>query len=365
MPEIWIPYGPVETLVTIQAENLGDVVDAPPEKGALDIDRLTELVKGSSSLFVCDSSPPTMEVLKPVASAIVEGSLKVYSAAPKKAELTIPELKGRVTTLPPPIIAQKSEGPLLAQELTEGGKKLFLGTARPDPMYGLLDASAEACMSWVAGWRAQAVRARKTMEPAPFEKTHAYEEMKKVADGIAGAVFLDVIPRGGAPKAVLEDAPFDALKNGFLDSEASQAKGLIVGAGGVGFDDSLSAALRLVWGALPSLRKSGTLLLMAECSEGLGSTALEMLATGRVSADAKRKDYYVDGLEEVFYLEKLKEEYDVMLLSGLPEVYAGSRLGLTTAKGAGEAVGRVLNRIGKTGRLNIVTRASDVRVKSA
>ena len=205
----------------------------------------------------------------------------------------------------------------------------------------------------------------RSMEPTPFHKTPRYERMEAIAGEFEDSSFLTVVPRGGKVRAVLEDPPFDAVKNGFAESEAAPAKAMIVGAGGRGYDDSLSSALRCVWGALPGLRKSGTLLLLAECSEGLGSTALEMLATGRLTEGDKGPGRQVDGIEEVFYLNKLRDEYDVLLLSGLPESYAKQRLGLATAKGSGEAVGRLLNKLGRTGKAAVVTRAAESRLRPA
>ena len=107
-------------------------------------------------------------------------------------------------------------------------------------------------------------------------------------------------------------------------------------------------------------------MLMAECSEGLGSTALDMASTGRLAGGegGRRRETYVDGMEDVFYLTKLRDEYDVLLLSGLPEVYAKSKLGLTTARGAGEAVGRLLNKLGRSGKMNVITRAAECRISS-
>ena len=66
----------------------------------------------------------------------------------------------------------------------------------------------------------------------------------------------------------------------------------------------------------------------------------------------------------MFYLNKLKGEYDVLLLSGLPETYARPTLGPTTAKGAGEAVGRMLNKLGRSGKVNVVPRAPECLVES-
>lgn len=362
MPEIWIPYGEVEALITVQAENLGTVVDPEAEKSTGETDRLTEKVRRSARLFVCDLSPTTIQLLKEFTATIAAtAALKVHAGNPRRLESLVPDLKGRVT-IP---TAASAGGQPYSEELLAGEEKFFLGTARPDPLFGIIDTKVAACLSWVAGSRAEAAQARKDFEPTPFERTDSYEKMEELASRIQGATFLTVIPRSGRVRSALEDAPFDAIRNGFYDECLSQAKAIIVGAGGRGYDDTLSGALRTVWGSLNGVRKSGEVLLFAECSAGLGSKALEMLVTGRIGGGAKGREKYLDGLEEVYYLNKMKDEYNILLLSGLPELYAKTKLGFTTAKGSGEALGRLLNRLGKTAKVNVVTRASECRISSA
>jgi hypothetical protein len=356
----------VETLVTIQAENLGTVAEAPTEGSAVDIGRANELAKASSALFVCDAAPPTLELLRNMASALAEApSLRILSASPKRVEVGVPELKGKVSTLPPPIPPGEGEDPVYAQEAAGPGAKLFLGTAKPDPLFGILDTRAEACLNWVARSHSIAARAQKSMEPEPFKKTEAYDAVQKLTEGIPESKYITIVPSGGKPKVILEDAPFDAVRNSFSKIPMPQTRGIVIGAGGRGYDDTFSSALRGVWNVLDGVRRTGSVLLIAECSEGPGSIALEMLVTGRMAGDGeRRRERYVDGLEEVFYLNKLKEEYDMLLLSGLPETYARSKLGLTTARGSGEAVGRMLNKVGRSGKLNVVPRASECLVVS-
>jgi len=352
-------------LVTIQAENLGAVAETTPETGNIDYGRTAELVKGTSSLFICDATPASIELLKSIVPTLAEAAnLRLYSAAPKRVEAGLPELKGKVTTLPPPIPASDGES-AYSPQLLEGGTKIFLGSARPDPLFGIIDSRVEACLNWVAPARVLAAEARKGMEPQPFQRTESFEVVEELASRIKEASFLTSVPRGGKLRVVMEDAPFDAIKNGFAKVAMAQAKGLVVGAGGRGYDDTLSSAIRGVWNVIQGVRRTGTVLLIAECSEGVGSTALEMLVTGRMTTEGdRRREKYIPGLEEVFYLNKLKDEYDVLLLSGLPETYARSKLGLTTAKGSGEAVGRMLNKVGRSGRLNVVPRAPECLIES-
>jgi len=365
MPELWIPYGGVETLVTLQAENLGVVAEAPPDQGTTDMERMLELAKGATQVLVCDAAPPTFEFLKNLLPVFSEAqTVGLVAPAPKRIETRVPELKGRVSTLPPPVPAGEGGEAVYAPQLMEGGPKLFVGTAKPDPFFGISEAKVQACLNWVAHSNAIAAGAREGMEPQPFHKTEAFDSMEGMADRIPGSKFLTVIPRGGKVWTVMEDAPFDAIKNAFPRLAIPQTRGIVVGAGGRGYDDTFSAALRGVWSAITGVRRTGSILLMAECSEGIGSTALEMLVTGQMPGGERRRERYVDGLEEVFYLNKLKQEYDVLLLSGLPETYARSKLGLTTAKGSAEAVGRMLNKVGRTGKMNVVPRAPEFDVQS-
>lgn len=364
MPELWIPYGNVETLVTLQAENLGSVAEASGEGGSTDFPRIAELVKGTTELFVCDSAPGTIDLLKGAIPALGENQgLKLFSPAPKRVEAMVPELKGRVATLPPPLSGEEGGGPVYSQQLLDAGAKLFLGSARPDPFFGIADAKVEACLNWIAGAQASAAKAARGMEPQPFQKTEAYNKIEELVEGIGDAKFLTGISRGGKLWTAMEDAPFDAIKNGFVRSQVQQTRGIIIGAGGRGFDDTLSSAIRGVWSVISGVRKTGSILLIAECVDGVGSSALEMLVTGRMEGE-RRRGKYVDGLEEVFYLNKLKDEYDVLLLSGLPETYARSKFGLTTARGSAEAVGRVLNKVGRSGKMNVVPRAPELLVES-
>jgi hypothetical protein len=365
LPEVWVPYGDVETLVTLQAENLGTLIEPPEEPRTTELERISAKVASAGSLFVCDLRPPTMELLGDLSPVITQNSeLRVFCEDPKALETLVPSLKGRAAHTSP---LGAGEGPAAPfdREVAAPGAKVFLGSAGPDPLMGIIDARVHACLNWAADSRQMAAEARKDYEPTPFEKSDSYSVLEELAGRIPDATFLTIVPRTGKVRSVLEDAPFDAVKNGFFSTSLPLSRGIIVGAGGRGYDDTLSASIRNVWSSLNGVRKSGVVLLIAECSGGLGSRALEMLVSGRIGEEGRRRERYVEGLEELYYLSKLKEEYEVLLLSGLPELYASKKLGFTVAKGSGEAVNRLLGKLGRTAKLNVVTRASECRILSA
>jgi hypothetical protein len=352
----------VETLLTLQAENLGGVVEPMEEAATSDFENLSESASKTALLFVCDSRTTTFQLIKDLSDSLKQnGGLKVVASDPKKLESAVPSLKEKMVTIPRPAPNDRDET-LYDQGLLGPGGKLFVGTAAPDPLFGLADAKVEACLGWIGNSRRISTQAATVFDPSPFEKTESYESVEQMSSRIVEASFVDVIPRGGKIRSVMQDAPFDAIRNGFYSVEVAQARALVIGAGGAGYDDTLSGALRSVWNVIDGVRKSGEILIVAECSDGLGSKALEMLVSGRMGQGARRTEKYVEGIEEVSYVEALKGQYDVMLMSGMPELYVRSKLGFGAAKGSGEALGKLLNKVGRTAKLNVVTRASESRI---
>lgn len=366
MPEIWVPYGNVETLLTIQAENLGAVVEPGEDKKSYEAEKLADKVRKTACLFVCDTKPPTVQLLRELASLLGSGEAPtIFAVDVKRIESLAPELKGRVAAAGQQVGG--SEGLAnYSPELLGAESKAFVATAQPDPLFGVMEAKVAASLNWIGNAGRICAQRAKDFSPAPFTKTEAYESAEELAARIPEASFVTVVPRLGKAWSVCEDAPFDIIRNGFFSASVPPARAMVVGAGGAGYDDTLSGALRVLWGTLGGMRKSGEILILAECAGGLGSRALEMLVSGRLEGEAgRRRERYVDGLEEVDYLERLKKDYGVLLLSGLPELYTRSKLGLSAAKGSGEALGKLLNKLGRTSKVNVVTRASECQVTSA
>ena len=364
MPEIWIPYGETETLITLGAENLGELVE-PAQDGIAEeeMESLKLKIPEFGEVVVCDYKPSTIEVLKKVLSSLTaESSPRVYSSSPKKLESHLPDLKGRVQRPDDKVVLQTGrEVELKApNQLTDDTPKLVISTAEPDPLMGLVDSRIALCLSFVTNVRQFAYASRSSDEPAPFSQTASAEALIGIAERFPNTTYVTVVPRGSKPHRLLWNAPMDAVKNSFVSLTAPQARAGIIGIGGRGYDDTFSNALRLVWGSLNCVRQSGEVLLICECGDGLGSDALEMLVAGRLDEGGpKKREGYVQGQEELHYLKRLKSTYGVILMSGLPELYARAKLGLTTARGSGEAVGKLLGRLGRTTKVNVVTRASE------
>ena len=365
MPEIWIPYGDTETLVTLGAENLGELIEpAQDSVGEEEVERLRGNMAQFSDLVICDCKPSTLEVVKRLlGEGSGTGGKRILAADPRRVESRLPELRGLVRGGGEKVSLLNEKGIDLRvpTQLEEDASRLVLSTGEPDPLFGVLDSKIALPLAFVTNSRRLAYESRTSDEPAPFSETPSAEALKGVAERFRNSSFVTIVPRGGRPHRLLRNASFEEMKKSFVAPATPRARAAIIGIGGEGYDDTFSNALRLVWSCIGCVKEAGEVLLVCECGEGLGSDALEMLITGRMSDQGmpKKKEVYVEGLEELHYLRKLKGSYSVILMSGLPELYARTKLGFATARGAAEAVGKLLGKLGRTAKVNVVTRACE------
>jgi hypothetical protein len=363
LPEIWLPYGEVEALFTIQAENLGTNIEIPHTEKLEDQKSIADdALRRAKSVIVADNKPVTMELLASMAPTLQSTeSVSVISTSPRKIESALPDLRGRVRapSLDRTVVFEENGTQVTCpSEIRDQTSKLVLGTAEPDALFGLVDARISLCLSMFDNVRRFAYDQRKSDEPAPFEESGSYQAMNDLLND-GNIDYVTLIPRNGKLREAIINGSFADVKASFYSGSVPPGRGAIIGTGGTGYDDTLSHVLRLVWSGIRAVRKGGAVLLVSECTEGLGSQALELLATGRVSRD-KSRQAYADGLEELVYLEKLKKEYEVILLSSLPELYAKSRLGLKIVRSASEGTSKLLEGIGRTGKANIVPRTCEL-----
>src|SRR5450756_1401749 len=101
--EIWVPYGDVESLVTLMQENLGETIDPKPESHVDEVVvTLAEKLNGVEKVFICDHKPATLKVVKALLAKVPREGRKFASYNPRKVEAAVPELKESVERLRPP-----------------------------------------------------------------------------------------------------------------------------------------------------------------------------------------------------------------------------------------------------------------------
>jgi hypothetical protein len=283
--EIWVPYGEVESLVTLMQENLGETLDPKPESHLDEIlVTLLERLKGVERIFILDYKPATVKVVRGLVARLPKEGVKFVAAAPRKLESEVPELKDSVLKLRPP--AGSTKATRVSPDLLESTKKFAISTGEPDPLLGYIDAPAALAMSCIDGARRLAYDRRDGDLPQPLrEDSPSYAAVRSMVEGgvAQGAGYATIITRGGEPYSIVEGDAVKQARTHYLSGEVPQTKGMLVGAGGKGYDDSLSHSIRLAVGALRGVRKGGEVVVFSECKEGMGSEAFQLYLTGWLS----------------------------------------------------------------------------------
>ena len=149
-----------------------------------------------------------------------------------------------------------------------------------------------------------------------------------------------------------KEAISDFKSNTILNID--EQKSLIISSGSE-FDNhiTLNESLYSLWNSIGVLKNQGTAVLLAENSNGLGNGALTMYLEGRLDLSEIKKTSYVNGLEHLVYLENLKDEYHLGLVSSIPFYYTKTKLGFNTYNNVKEVLENIMSRYGKSSKVMI------------
>lgn len=132
---------------------------------------------------------------------------------------------------------------------------------------------------------------------------------------------------------------------------------VVVSAGGDTFDSHFYGAVDSIDAVTPAIQGRGTIILVAECKEGLGSKELQRYAreyrrSGEIHKAIKRK-ITLAGYKSL-RLREAMEQHQVTLVSAMPDFYSRKVLGLRTAKTVNAAVTSTLRREGGEPKILLV-----------
>ena len=138
-----------------------------------------------------------------------------------------------------------------------------------------------------------------------------------------------------------------------------EQKSLIVSAGAEPDKHlTLTNSLYSLWNCIGILKTRGTAVLLAENANGLGEGALTMYLEGRLDLSKIKKSNYIKGLEHLIYIENLKGDYNLGLVSSIPFYYAKTKFGLNTYDNIKKVLEHLLSHYGKSTKVMICAEPS-------
>lgn len=365
----------MDVVLNIKAENLAEVIT--PQAHLIDDAALKEKIRevplqSGSSLALVDSGPATLKFLSTTVSMLPElgiapESLSILcqrshlSKVKRICENT--DIKVGQIGVPDQSVGTLENTEVMAPDDVLKGNTLLVTETRLDPLFGFAGGAASLIRLMNEEVMAEAFKRRIGDEPHPGKDTPSNDFSEAIIEPFSKAPSVEIIS--------FEGNIADVLKGGLIKThqlatkrvaelvsyQVAQSAKIVVLSPGRDRDSTLSSSLGSAWNALGVLREKGWLIIAAECSQGLGSEAMELLVTGRIRIETKK---YVPGLEDIVFLRSANERTNISLVSTLPHYYVSAKLGLRMAGRLEEAFKEALESLGSRTKAHVVTSSSDV-----
>jgi nickel-dependent lactate racemase len=129
---------------------------------------------------------------------------------------------------------------------------------------------------------------------------------------------------------------------------------VVVSPGGYPADIDLYQAYKALDNALEAVKRSGTIILVAECPEGHGNQVFYdwMARLGdlnKVEREVRR--HFELGGHKAYYLLKALKNHQIVLVSLLPDYYANGVFKLKTARAVNDALRETLKTAGSQAKV--------------
>ncbi|MEM3437094.1 MAG: hypothetical protein QXP55_00965 [Nitrososphaerales archaeon] len=378
--EIWLPYGRVEVAVDIKAENLAGILESSFQKldDNLIYERLDSIeIKEKSMIIISDVTKATLKVLKTFIDLQIEkGRSKDVIVAVQKNHFKVVKkaLEGKfedVFTIGEPCIDSGiADGfQVKVPKIFTEYRRMMISEVSFDPLFGFSGGPVSLIKTIDSKLVEEAFKRRLDDNPKPGLDTNAAWFASRVAEEIGAFTSIEILNTKGEVSEIfigdLIDNHSKASKKLYESSKKvlnQPARAIFMGLGDSSKSLTLSSSLKSLWNVIGCLDAKGIVVLLAECSEGLGSEALKLYVTNRLKLDEFIKHgKYVEGLEDLLYLRNaLQSQYNIVIISTLPNYYIETKLGLRTFKKSSDALGYIINNLGARVKIFVVLDAFNI-----
>ena len=352
MPEIWLNYGITDVVLDIKAENLEQKIDS--EGNVLDDLAINE------KLNMLDLSKPMELVVLHNSKSI----LKIISSL-----FTICEQKSKPF---PKILTDKKILNLVKSGLPEGSSinefddegisnsnLVFMGEMEFNGLFGYETISTRLIKKFGQESMLSAYAKRQGNLPSPGQYSESLTEAKKFTDNfeIQG---IEIITNSEGIMDFTIGHPSQTISSTkILESnsikDVGQHKTMVISTGKDASNDNLANSFSSLWNCSNAIKKDGLAILIAECKGGLGSDALQQYLEGRLTLEQLRNpSKYISGMENLLFLSEIQKNFQIGLVSILPEFYA-KKLNMISMQGIKYSMDYILKTQGVRQKVAVVT----------
>ena len=132
-------------------------------------------------------------------------------------------------------------------------------------------------------------------------------------------------------------------------------KTMVISTGKDSSNDNLGKSLSSLWNCTNAIKKDGLAILVAECKSGLGSDAIQQYIEGRLTLEQLENPIkYISGMEDLLFLSQVQKNFQICLVSILPEFYA-KKLNMISLQGIKYSLDYILKTQGAKQKVVVVT----------
>jgi len=375
LPEIWVPYGSVEVAIDIRIENILQSIEKTVPTLTNDgiKQRLSKIdFSGKVGILVADDYEPSLKAAENIGKILAyknHNNTDVRFIVPRRSAASV---RKRLEELPFRVLmAQVAEGKSTVEVYGDARTKILLSQVGFDGLFGFsggLISMMKAIESQIIG---DSYMAHPILEPSSGTSTEPAKMVWENVSQLGDVLSISVVPSQEDISDIVIGDPQSSQKAAeekFLQVSsktiAEKARAAIISPGRNRAGETFSSSVKSVWNVLGGLRDKSTIVLLAECGEGLGSEAFKLYGAGRLdSADLSGSSKYIEGVEDLVFLHEIARSHELVIVSALPNYYIQSKFGLKSAKKASDALNYLLTSQGSRTKALIIPQASETLLK--
>ncbi len=351
MPEIWLNYGITDVVLDIRAENLEQKIDS--EGKILEDSMINEKLNA-------------LDLSKPMELVVLHNSKSIQKII--SSLFILCEQKSKPF---PKILADKKILNLVKAGLPEGSSinefddiefsnsnLVFMAEMEFDGLFGYETISTRLIKKFGLEFMLTAYAKRQGNLPTPGQYPESLEEAKKFTNNfeIQG---IEIVANSegiidfsiGHPSETLSATK---IMESHSIKDVGQHKTMIISTGKDSSNDSLGKSLSSLWNCSNAIKKDGLAILVAECKGGLGSDAIQQYIENRLTLEQlQNPTKYISGMEDLLFLLEVQKNFQICLVSILPEFYA-NKLILISLQGIKYSLDYILKTQGAKQKVVVV-----------
>ena len=359
MPEIWLNYGATNVVLDIRAENLDQQLES---KGNF----LNDLEIGEKL--------DGLDISKPIELVVLNNSNSV-----KRTIKAIFEKFEQKSVQKPRILTDKKMVNLIKEYLPEGSSVaefsddisnsslVFVGEMEFDGLFGFETIATRLIKKFGKESMLSAYEKRKENLPVPGQETENIKIAQNFADGFEiTAIEIAANSKGIVDLSVGHPTSTMSISKSLLASAENiveKHRTLMISTGKDTSNDTLGRSLTTLWNCNKAIKDNGLGILLAECTNGIGSEAIQEYLEGRMSLDRLKKPAkYVNGMEDLLFLTEIQKRFQVGMVSILPEFYL-KKLNIISFAGIKRAMDHILKSQGINQKVAVVSDGARILLK--